>query len=340
MPDQLQVFDALYTLAARDGRGNALFGDFFAQTHDFYRRMLIGSGYPTAYFEFPLLGEPCLDMLSGHSSVEAGAKFAESAGFGFQKMFDWFSGVCDGSRPLSCGMELDLSAEETEKAAVYLQYRDADELVVPFLESVCESARAPGCLEIIRQMPEGWPPAYVGLFPGREGVPLRIGRYLEPKERARLAEDPSLLGERFRKIGFTAFDEPMLHQCSRLMKMAPLVDFQFDLFPDGSIGDTFGLSLSFGLVDPRAARECMEDGAGAALMQHLQDLGLSDDRWKLLAGAPFARHVPFLREDGSEGRLFLCIRHNFAKVKFRRGDMLGAKFYLLGSAGELNAANS
>ena len=64
--------------------------------------------------------------------------------------------------------------------------------------------------------------------------------------------------------------------------------------------------------------------------------GLADDRWKLLAGAPFALYLPFRREDGSEGRFTLCLRYNFAKVKFRNGEAQPAKFYLIGNAGELN----
>ena len=67
-------------------------------------RTLIGDGYPDAYLELPLLGEPCLDMLSVHERIDRRAKFAPGAGFGCQAMFDWFSGVCgDG---VSCGLEV------------------------------------------------------------------------------------------------------------------------------------------------------------------------------------------------------------------------------------------
>ncbi len=334
-PTQLQAFDALYTIAAGDGRGEALFGDCFELSHDAYARTLIGSGYPTAYLEFPLLGKPGFDLLSGHDFVEPGERFAPGAGFGHQAMFDWFAGVCEPDNTVSCGFELDLSAGETETAGVYLQHRMRMELVAPFMESIGESARTQSYLDAAYNMPEGWPSAYVGLFAGRAGTPMRIGGYLSEAELEHCADDSAHLGRRFRQIGFTAFDDTMLARCSEFMQLAPAVDFQFDIMPDGTFGDMFGLSLSFNETKPRQARACMETGYGARLMQTLQNWGLADDRWKLIAGASFARHVGYEREDGTEGRLALMVRLNYAKVKFSACQPSPAKFYLMCMAGDI-----
>ena len=119
-PSQMTVFDALYSIAAGDGRGEALFGSSFDIARDVYERTLIGDGYPTAYLEFPLLGSPGFDLLSVHSSVQPGSRFASGAGFGYQAMFDWFSGICDIDVNVSCGIELDTSVGETKWAGVYL----------------------------------------------------------------------------------------------------------------------------------------------------------------------------------------------------------------------------
>ena len=90
-PSQMTVFDALYSIAADDGRGEALFGNSFAVARDAYKRTLIGDGYPDAYFEFPLLGSPGFDLLSVHRTVQPGSCFAPRAGFVYQAMFDWFA---------------------------------------------------------------------------------------------------------------------------------------------------------------------------------------------------------------------------------------------------------
>ena len=119
------------------------------------------------------------------------------------------------------------------------------------------------------------------------------------------------------------------------MSLAPSVDFQFDIMPNGQLSDTFGLSLSFNETKPRKARECMESGYGAALMQTLQTWGLADDRWKLIAGAAFARHIGYERDDGTEGRFALCILFNYAKVKFKDCEPQPAKFYLTCTSGDL-----
>ena len=338
-PTQIAAFCALYSIAAADGRGEALFGDSFDQATDFYRRTLIGDGYPIAHLEFPLLGEPCLDLLSVHASVAPEAKFAPGAGYGHQAMFDWFAEASSGelADDVSVGLELDLSAGQTQTVGVYLQQRQHTQLVAPFLNSIGEAARAQSYLDVLGLMPEGWPPSYVGLFPGREGTPLRIGGYMGRAEHAHCATDPAYLGEQFRQIGFTAFDDDMLDRCAEFMRLAPSIDFQFDIMPDGSLGDTFGLSLSFNETMPREARECMSSGYGAQLMHVLQGWGLADDRWKAIAGAAFARHVGVEGEDGNEERFALCVRFNYAKVKFSSCEPRPAKFYLTCAAGELIA---
>ncbi|MDO4797666.1 MAG: hypothetical protein Q4A01_06575 [Coriobacteriales bacterium] len=337
-PGQMKAFDALYAIAAGGGRKEALFGSSYDLARPAYERTLIGSGYPTAYLEFPLLGEPCFDLLSVHGGMEPGSRFAPGAGFGYQTMFNWFAGVCQQYGTLGCGIELDTSTGETERAGVYLQQREHHELVQPFLESVGEAERARDYLDMLGRMPKGWPPAYVGLFPGRPGTPMRIGGYMSHDELARCKDDPAHLEACFQAIGFTDFDDAMLERCTEFMRLVPAIDFQFDILPNGRLGNTFGLSLSFNDTMPREAKVCMESGYGATLMRTLQGWGLVDDRWKLIADAAFAKHVGYEREDGTEGRFALCIRFNYAKVKFRAREPQPAKFYLTCAAGDVEAS--
>ena len=336
-PSQMEAFDALYAIAAGDGREEALFGNSIALARPAYERTLLGNEIPKAYFEFPLLGEPCFDLLSGYDYVEPGARFAPGRGYGRQDMMSWFAGVCGTDHTMGCGFELDTSTGETERAAVYLQQQSRHELVGPFLESVGEPWRAQAYLDVLARMPSGWQPSYVGLFPGREGTPARIGGYMGADELARCADDPRLLGEWFRQIGFLAFDWPMLERCAKLMGFAPSADFQFDIMPDGTLGDTFGLSLSLNEAKPNEARKCMESGYGATILRTLQGWGLADERWKLIAGAAFARFFRFEREDGALGSFALWIRLNYAKVKFRACEPLPAKFYLTCTASDVGA---
>ena len=164
---------------------------------------------------------------------------------------------------------------------------------------------------------------------------MRIGGYMDKTELERCADDSAHLGDCFRKIGFSAFDAPMLERCAEFMRLAPSIDFQFDIMPDGSLSDTFGLSLSFNETKPREAHACIESGYGAAVMRALQSWSLADDRWKVIADAAFARHVGYERDDGTEGRFALCICFNYAKVKFRACEPQPAKFYFTCIAGDV-----
>lgn len=83
-PSQMTAFDILYSIAARDGRHEALFGNSFDIARDTYKRTLIGGGYPAAYLESPLLGSPGFDLLSVHSTVWPRLRFVSEAGFGCQ----------------------------------------------------------------------------------------------------------------------------------------------------------------------------------------------------------------------------------------------------------------
>ena len=331
----MAVFDALYGIAARDGRGESLFGNGFELARTAYERSLIGVGYPSAYLEFPLVGEPRLDLLAVHSRVDPGSRFAPGAGFGYQAMFDWFASLDQGQGVVSCGLELDCGSGETERAGVYLQQRRRAELVAPFLESVGEGKRAGSYEEARSRLAVGWPPSYAGLFPGREGTPLRIGGYLSDRARRACADDPAELARAFKAVGFSAWDGAMLKRCAEFMRLAPSVDFQFDIMADGTLGDTFGLSLSFNETRPREARDCMVWGYGARLMGHLEEWGLADGRWRLIADTAFARSVAFARGDGSVGHLAMCVLFNYAKVKFTRAEAQPAKFYLILKSGEL-----
>ena len=328
-PTRMEMFDILYGIAARDGREEALFGDDILLARPAFERMLIGEEFPFVYLEFPLMGAPGFDVFVTYGHLEAGAQFAPGAGYGRQDMFDWFARACEAGKHASVGIEADTSARRMDVAGVYLQQRKQTELVDPFLSSMGEGNRAAAYHALAGRLPKGWLASYVGLFPGRAGTPMRVGGYLSPGAQARCIDGPDNLRNCFRQIGFGSCSDEMLHQSVELMRIAPSVDFQFDLFPDGTLGDTFGLSLSFNEVAPHEMKQCLESGYGKRLFGLLQGWGLADDRWKLLADAGYARNVAYGRTEGRTDRLALCVRPNFAKVKYVSGSPALAKFYLM-----------
>lgn len=333
-PTPIESFDILYNLCSKDGRESVLFGNSVALVRPVVEKCLIGDDYPLFYVEFPLLGTPCFDVLTIYGELTPNVQFAPGCGFGYQEMYNWFSNLPSG-HGTSCAIEMDTGSGETQHAGVYFQYRGKTGLIAPFLKSVGEEKRLSSYMDMLKRLPDGMPPAYIGLFPGREGSPMRIGGYMDRRLIPEIAERPALLGECFDSVGFRAYDESMLEYCREIFALAPGVDFQFDIFPDGSLGDVFGLSFSFNEILPRQAEECMKSGLGAKFMTLLEHRGLTDDRWKMIAGAALGKGMPFERSDGSFAILGIVVRFNYAKIKFKAGKAISAKFYLSMQTGEL-----
>ncbi len=333
-PADIELFDALYALMSAQGRGAALFGDAREAARRFFKRSLVLGSFPVLYFEFPLLGEPCLDLLSIYEHVPTKACFALGDGYGYQAVLDWFSGL-DAAQRAAMGVELDLSQGVTEQAGIYFQQRGGLTLLGEFLQVIGQESRTNDYLRIQERMPRGWLPSYAGLFPAREGTPLRLGGYLSRPSCMRCSQDPAFLRSRFDRMGFADYTSLMLERCALLMGLVPYVDYQLDIGLDGLLGDTFGLSLSFGRCALHEVDECFSVGYGAKVMELLQGWGLADERWKLIPSMPFARGITYEDQDGRKRRLVMSVRLNYAKVKFVAGVAQAAKFYLAATAKEL-----
>ncbi len=172
------------------------------------------------------------------------------------------------------------------------------------------------------------PTSYIGLFPGRAESPMRIGGYMSAKTSEALAESPDLLRKSFEAAGFPAYNDEMLSICRDLYSVAGLMHFQFDIYPDGSLGDTFGLDISLLHIKPAEADEWLMDERKNGIFTKLKDYGLIDERYKKLAGASFVKGISAAKKDGSTGVLILSNRFSYVKVKFRAGAPVTTKLFL------------
>lgn len=330
----MDLFDALCELVAREGRGERLMGESLPRMRHALQNVLIDGRFPYIYLELPLLGTPACDVIASYRRIDEGSRFAPGDGYGLQPVLDWFVGA---TRDLhgDLWIELDTSRGMPSHAGVYLQHRDRYGLIPGFLEVVGKSGRLQAYRDLLRRAPEEWLFSYVGAFPHREGDPLRVGGYLLHDECQRCAQDPSRIADVFDRLGFSAYDDELIVRVARMLALAPGAEVQLDLMPDGSVGDTLGLSVSFNRLSPRESRACLESGYGAELMATYEEWGAADARWREIARATFARYVPYLREDGSQGYLALLVLPCYAKVKFKACELQPAKFYLACRAGDV-----
>ena len=130
MLDYAAIYDALYLLAARDGREEALFGNCQPFAREAFSRSLIGDEFPIVCFEVPLTGAPRFDLHVpiSRSALVPGTGFAPGAGGGYDDLFRWYSeeeaGGCGLAFALFCAptfVKLRVRDGEPFDAKAYLQ---------------------------------------------------------------------------------------------------------------------------------------------------------------------------------------------------------------------------
>lgn len=335
-PSFADAFEVLCLQAAADGRGDVLFGDCVDRARSAMRPFLVGEKFPSVYLEFPLSGDPFLDVTVLYDKLAPETRIESPAAEGSEALLDWFARECSDNGKVSCGFELDTSKVEIPRAAVHFQPREHVELVEAFCNSIGEPNRAQLYLEQANRMPDGWSLSFFGLFRGRPDYPLRVCGYLSAAAIDACRNDPDYLPSAFQTIGFEAYDADLLARVRELMGIGPQTfDFQFDVLPDGTLGETFALDFQYNVEQPKAVRETFSGGSGSRSMQLLESWGIADDRWKLIPDAAFARSIPVEREDGSLGRFSFTLMPGWAKARWRNGVLQPAKFYFFGKAGIL-----
>lgn len=331
-------FQVLLLQLADEGRGQALLGESVDRAREATLPFLLGEQFPSTYFEFPLTGDPFLDITLLYDKVERGARIQSSAALGTGTLLDWYAEVGQAHDGVSLGFELDTSKPKLERAAVHFQPRSHVGLVRPFCEAVGEPERASLYLDLAARMPEGWPLSFFGMFRGRPGTPLRVCGYLDQAQARSCAADSRALVRAFDAIGFKAYDDAMVAEVRSFMEASTVaLDFQFDVYPDGHLGDVFALDIQLGIERTPAVRESFESGPAARVMGLFERLGAADERWRQAAGAAFARWLPIVDDDGRTARRTFTLMPQWVKARWISGALQPGKLYYLGKAGILDS---
>ena len=339
MPSFAESFEVLCLQAADEGRGPILFGDCLDRARTHARPFLVGKNFPDTYLEFPLKGDPFLDVTFLLGELEPGTRIDSEAVSGVDSVLDWFAEVREKYPRVSVGFELDTKEQQLPPAAIHFQPRQHTDLVVPFFDALGEPERAKLYLDTCKRMPPTWQLSFFGLFRGRPNSPMRICGYLSTEEGERCAQDKNAVRDVFDHVGFSAYDDNMLEQVRLLMASAPVgLDFQFDVYPDGTLGDTFAIDAQFQVEQPQAVRASFADGVASRLIRLFEQWDIVDDRWKLAVDATFARSIPVVRDDGSLDKLAFTVMPQWTKARWRNAVLQPAKLYCLVRASLLEEA--
>ena len=323
------AYQVLLLQAAEEGRGPILFGDSFDRARMVPLPFLVGESFPDLYLEFPLLGDPYLDVTLLYNDLQVGTRVDSPLAGDHGAMFDWFARASKVQSGLCCGFEIDTSNPQTPEAAVHFQPRTATSLARPFFDALGEPERGLLYERQAQRMPEGWSLAFCGMFRRKPNAPLRVCGYMDRDQQDACASSGECLEQAFRAVGFTAYTSAMLEQVRRLLSLVPEgVDFQFDVYPDGSLGDVFAIDAQFRIKQPHVVKEMFETGAPGRVMRQLEEWGIADGRWRQGVEATFARALPIELPQGGMGRYALTVMPQWVKVRWTKGVLQPSKLYL------------
>ena len=334
LPTNTVAFEVLLLQAADAGRDAALFGGASYRVRDTALPFFIGEKFPEIYLEFPLAGEPFLDVTLLYGELKEGTHIDSALAEGCEEILSFHARERAKDESVGFGFEIDCSNPAPSAAGIHFQPRSRTDLVAPFCEAAGNPEKASLYLAQNARMPNDWPLAFFGMFRGRADSPLRVCGYLGKDERDACMADPEHLGRALAQAGFAAFDDTMLAQAARVLELTPAdADFQFDVFADGSLGDMFAIDVRFNQMSSDDVCASFAEGEGAALMAQLREWGIADERVSHVADMSFTRGVKLLADDGSIALYGFSLVPGWLKVRWRGGVLQPAKMYMKASAG-------
>jgi hypothetical protein len=326
--DAMMLYETLYRLASKDV-GCDLFGTNAPLAQEAFRRASAGASMPIVWFEVPLSGQPRFDLhvAHGNADLHEHAPFASNAMDGHGALLNWYA-----SEPREGGglaLAYDAGDGRIDTPAVHANVNAARAFDVEgFFSHVGRPEATAHYYSFAKQLPQGWHIWYFGVHPGRSGTPDRVDCFVDKSLKRTYAAEPTKLEGDLQKAGFAA--EGSAARCvSTKVAASPFgMELQFDILPDGMLGQTMGVSARFPLAAASAARLLWEpDGGASQLMELAENARIADARWRRVRDIMFTTAV----QDGNVSQALYCVPV-FAKFRVCTDKLLDAKVYLQAGA--------
>ena len=326
--DATMLYETLYRLASEDAEGD-LFGTSNLLAQEAFRRSLAGASMPAIWFEIPLSGTPRFDLhvAYGNADLHEHAPFASDAMDGYGELLNWYASEPREGGGLS--LAYDAGDGRIDAPAVHVNVNGAEAFDIEgFFTHVGRQDATTLYDGFAKRLPQGWHIWYFGVHPGRPGALIRVDCFVDASLKRAYAAEPTKLEEDLRGAGF-AIEGPAVRVVGAEVAASPFgMELQFDVLPDGTLGQTVGVSAQFPLAPASTTRPLWESSGGAAqLMEFADESGVADARWRCVRDAIFTMAV----RDGNTQRALYCAPL-FAKFRVRADELFDAKIYLMSGA--------
>lgn len=326
-------FQTVFDAVSADGRGARLFGEQnMSVLTEAVKYGCLPCPEPFMYLEFPLNSQPFLDILMGGNnwSLRKQQYYADKnrwQNMPFGKVFRFFTD--NFTRNFAYGTTWDLSSTpgQLPQPGFYTDNLSSEWVIHGTLECLGRKDSIADVDSRLQRTPDGWHKYYLGMMPQRADSPIRFGWTISQEQTTAYHEHPELLKKDLQQIGYLDFDGEMLQEVCHAAYTGIGVELQLDLFPDGSWGPCLGMGYSPFLKVTKKPSPELETPKTRTFFNHLQELGLADNRWELLKQC-FCRKNCYSFADGGLTRACMDCRPSFAKVKWYHCQPAQAKYYL------------
>lgn len=323
---------------AAEGRDATLLGHMQQTLSRAVQQLTATTSAASLFLEVPLMGPAHADMGLGLSDEalclgdDATARWPELAeSIAWAANNGWLE-------DLIVAFDGDDLATGVHATGLYFKHRGNMAAARDFLCQSGASDLAHGYATAVYRLSKGWLPLYAGNYhgrnhgadQGRKQSVVRLEAALEPAVCESIARDAGRLSTEFARLGFPnggSAVAALSAACSQLLAFGLPATVQLDVHEDGSLADTFGLTLFFtGAQDARMSL-LRPHGAASEALRCLEALRVADDRWQRAVHGSFALPVPLTHEDGTRRVVGVTCHPDCVKLKWAGGRFAPARFY-------------
>ena len=336
--EMTEVLLAALRRFAAAGRDATLLGHMQQTLSRAVQQLIATTSAASLFLEVPLMGPAHADMGLGLSNEtlcpgdDATARWPELAeSMAWAANNGWLE-------DLIIAFDGDDLATGVHATGLYFKHRGNMAAARDFLCQSGASDLAHGYATAVYRLSKGWLPLYAGNYHGRnhgadqghKQSVVRLEAALEPTVCEAIARDARRLSAEFARLGFPNVNDAttsLSTACARLRALGLPATAQLDVHEDGSLADTFGLTIFFTGAHNSRMSLFRPHGAASEALRCLEALRVADDRWRQAVHGSFALPVPLTHEDGTRRVVGVTCHPDCVKLKWAGGRFAPARFY-------------